>query len=129
VRIAGLDHVVLTVRDVATTVDFYERALGMRSFTFAGGTRTALAFGRQKINLHELGHEFLPNAREARPGSADICLLADMALDDVVDHLAAEGVEIEHGPAEADGAEGSLRSVWVRDPDGNLVEVATRPSE
>lgn len=122
--ISDLDHLVLTVRDLGATVSFYERVLGMRAFTFAGGTRTALAFGTQKINLHEYGHEHLPNAREARPGSADFCLLTDTPLDDVVAHLAELDIDIEHGPDAADGARGPLRSIWLRDPDGNLVELA-----
>lgn len=125
-RLERLDHVVLTVRDVGATVAFYERALGMRSFTFDGGTRTALAFGRQKLNLHELGREHLPNAREARPGSADLCLLTDTPIEEMVEHLRTQGVEIELGPTAADGAQAALRSVYVRDPDGNLIEVANR---
>jgi hydroxymethylpyrimidine/phosphomethylpyrimidine kinase len=126
VRIAGIDHVVLTVRDVGATTEFYERVLGMRAFTFADGTRTALAFAGQKLNLHQLGLEFLPNARDARPGSADFCLLTDTPLDEVVAQLRAHGIDIEHGPDGADGAEGPLKSVWIRDPDGNLVELANR---
>jgi catechol 2,3-dioxygenase-like lactoylglutathione lyase family enzyme len=123
-EITGLDHVVLTVRDIATTVDFYERAIGMRSFTFAGGARTALAFGEQKINLHELGAEILPNARAAGPGAADFCLLTATPLDAVVAHLEQLGVPVEQGPSRADGARTPLRSIWLRDPDGNLVELA-----
>jgi len=123
-RVAALDHIVLTVRDIAATVEFYERVLGLVPVTFANGTRTALAFGVQKINLHEQGHEFLPNARNARPGSADMCLLTKTPLHEVVAHLRARGVEIEHGPDAADGAQEPLRSLWIRDPDGNLVELA-----
>ncbi len=124
--VAGLDHLVLTVRDLGATIEFYERVLGMRAFTFADGTRSALAFAGQKLNLHELGREHLPNARDARPGSADFCLLTETPLDQVVARLRAHGVEIEHGPDRADGAEGPLNSVWIRDPDGNLVELANR---
>lgn len=123
-RVAQLDHVVLTVRDLEGTVAFYERVLGMRRVEFAGGTRIALAFGGQKLNLHEQGNEFLPNAREAGPGSADLCLLLETPLDDVLVHLKSQGVALEHGPDDADGATGPLRSVWIRDPDGNLVELA-----
>jgi len=123
-QIAALDHLVLTVRDIAATVDFYERAIGMRSFTFAGGTRTALAFGDQKINLHELGAEYLPNARAAGPGTADFCLLTPTPLDAVVAHLERMGIAVEQGPDRADGARAPLRSIWLRDPDGNLVELA-----
>lgn len=124
IALTGLDHLVLTVSDLRATVDFYERVLGMRAFTFAGGKRTALAFGEQKLNLHELGREHLPNAAVARPGTADFCLLTGTPLGEVVAHVAACGVELEHGPDAADGAQHPLCSVWFRDPDGNLVEVA-----
>jgi catechol 2,3-dioxygenase-like lactoylglutathione lyase family enzyme len=123
-KVLGLDHIVLTVHDIAATVRFYEEVVGMRAFTFADGGRTALAFGSQKINLHELGSEVLPNARAAAPGTADFCLLVDRSLEEVVDHLRDCGVVVEQGPAPADGATGPLRSVWFRDPDGNLVELA-----
>jgi hydroxymethylpyrimidine/phosphomethylpyrimidine kinase len=126
IAIAGIDHLVLTVGDLGATIEFYERVLGMRAFTFADGTRTALAFAGHKLNLHELGRELLPNARDARPGSADFCLLTETPPDQVVAQLRAHGVEIEHGPDRADGAEGPLKSVWIRDPDGNLVELANR---
>jgi hypothetical protein len=86
-EVSGLDHLVLTVRDVEVTVAFYERALGMRAFSFAGGRR-ALAFGDQKINLHPLGGEFLPNARAATPGSADVCFLTSVPIERVRDHSA-----------------------------------------
>jgi catechol 2,3-dioxygenase-like lactoylglutathione lyase family enzyme len=125
-RIARIDHFVLTVRDLGATTAFYERVLGMRAFTFAGGARTALSFGEHKINLHEAGREHLPNAREARPGSADVCFLTDTPMEQVLAHLAEQGVEVEHGPDAADGARFRLRSVWFRDPDGNLIEVANR---
>ena len=128
-RIADLDHFVLTVRDLDATVNFYERVLGMRAFTFADGTRKGLAFGRHKINLHQVGHEHLPNAREARPGSADLCFLTDTPLEDVIAHLAEMSVAVEYGPDAADGARGRLRSVWLRDPDGNLIELANRAAE
>lgn len=122
-EVSSLDHLVLTVRDVESTVSFYERILGMRGFSFAGG-RQGLAFGDQKINLHQLGAEHLPNAATATPGSADLCLLTPTPIDRVVEHLGAEGVTVELGPVRADGAQGELLSVYVRDPDGNLVEIA-----
>jgi catechol 2,3-dioxygenase-like lactoylglutathione lyase family enzyme len=124
-RVGRLDHVVLTVRDLDVTVAFYQ-VLGMRRVEFAGGTRVALAFGEQKLNLHQQGNEFLPNAREARPGSADLCLLVETPLGEVLAHLKRENVAIEYGPDDADGATGPLRSVWIRDPDGNLVELAEK---
>ena len=122
-RVLGLDHVVLTVRDVAATLSFYERALGMRPVTFGDGRR-ALAFGDQKINLHQAGREFEPKAKAPTPGAADICLRTDVPLDEVVAHLRSEGVAIELGPVAKTGARRPLRSIYVRDPDGNLVEIA-----
>jgi catechol 2,3-dioxygenase-like lactoylglutathione lyase family enzyme len=121
-RIAALDHLVLTVADIAATEAFYER-LGMRGETFGDGRR-ALRFGDQKINLHEAGAEFEPHALRPVPGSADLCFLVEDALDDVSRRLADAGVPIELGPVERTGAVGSIESLYVRDPDGNLVELA-----
>ena len=121
--ISGLDHLVLTVRDVATSVDFYRRALGMRPETFGQG-RTALHFGRQKINLHPAAGPFQPHARTPAPGSADLCFLADRPLADVIHHLRSEDVAIEEGPVRRTGAGGPILSIYIRDPDGNLVEIA-----
>ena len=117
-----IDHVVLTVFDLQRTCDFYERVLGMKVVTFGEG-RTALTFGRQKLNLHLAGSEFVPHARSPVPGSADFCLLTTVPLDDVVAHLNALGVAIVEGPVAKTGAVSPLRSVYVRDPDGNLVEI------
>jgi catechol 2,3-dioxygenase-like lactoylglutathione lyase family enzyme len=124
-RVASLDHLVLTVADIAATRDFYVRILGMKRVSFGEG-REALHFGRQKINLHRAGHEFEPKARHATPGSADICFLVDTPLEEVIAHLVSEGVAIELGPVEKTGAEGSLRSIYLRDPDGNLIELSNR---
>jgi catechol 2,3-dioxygenase-like lactoylglutathione lyase family enzyme len=123
-NIDRIDHVVMTVRDIDATCDFYTRVLDMRVVTFAGG-RKALAFGRQKINLHLAGREFEPKAAHPTPGSVDLCLIATGALDDVVAHLAACGVSIIEGPVAKTGATGPLRSVYFRDPDANLIEVST----
>lgn len=123
ISVASIDHVVLTVRDVEATVSFYERVLGMHGVEFAGGRR-ALAFGAQKLNLHELGSEHTPNARSAGTGTVDLCLLTTTSLAEVLDHLDAEGVEVEQGPSTADGAKGPLQSIWLRDPDGNLIELS-----
>lgn len=123
-EIDRIDHVVMTVRDLAATCDFYTRALGMRVVTFAGG-RKALAFGRQKINLHLAGREFEPKAAHPTPGSVDLCLIATGALDDVEKHLRACGVAIIEGPVAKTGAMGPIRSVYFRDPDANLIEVST----
>jgi catechol 2,3-dioxygenase-like lactoylglutathione lyase family enzyme len=123
-NIDRIDHVVMTVRDIDATCGFYTRVLGMRVVTFAGG-RKALAFGRQKINLHLAGREFEPKAAHPTPGSVDLCLIATGALDDVVAHLAACGVSIIEGPVAKTGAIGPLRSVYFRDADANLIEVST----
>jgi catechol 2,3-dioxygenase-like lactoylglutathione lyase family enzyme len=122
VRIHALDHLVLTVTDVEATVAFYER-LGMRRQMFGDG-RTALQFGAQKLNLHPAGGEIEPHARRPTPGSADLCFLVEGPLEDVVAELAAAGISIELGPVERAGARGPIRSVYVRDPDGNLVELS-----
>jgi len=120
--IASLDHLVLTVADLEATVAFYER-LGMRREAF-DGDRVALRFGRQKLNLHHAGREIEPYARQPTPGSADLCFLVARPIDAVVDELAAQGIEIELGPVERTGASTTLCSVYVRDPDGNLVELS-----
>ena len=122
-KIRSIDHVVLTVADVQRTLDFYERALGMTPVAFGEGRR-ALAFGDQKLNLHQAGREFEPKARVPTKGSADLCLLTDVPIAEVVAHLQRTGVPIEHGPVDKTGARRPLRSIYVRDPDGNLIEVA-----
>jgi catechol 2,3-dioxygenase-like lactoylglutathione lyase family enzyme len=124
VRIDRLDHLVLTVADLDATVAFYTRVLGMEAVTFGAG-RTALAFGRSKINLHRAGHEFEPKARRPTPGSADLCLIAVGPLDQVIEDLAAHGIPVEEGPVERTGATGPILSVYFRDPDQNLIEVST----
>ncbi|MGZ2382979.1 VOC family protein [Rhizobium leguminosarum] len=123
IRIDRLDHLVLTVADIAITCDFYSRTLGMSVETFAEG-RKALKFGGQKINLHEAGREFDPKAKHPTPGSGDLCFIAETQLADLIAHLEALGVAIEEGPVERIGATGRLRSVYFRDPDGNLLEVS-----
>lgn len=122
-KIDRIDHFVLTVRDLEATCAFYSRALGMEVVTFAGG-RKGLAFGRQKINLHVAGREFEPKAALATPGSADFCLVTEVPLEEAMAHLRACGVELIEGPVPKTGATGALRSVYFRDPDGNLVEVS-----
>ena len=124
VRIDRLDHLVLTVADIDATVEFYTRVLGMEAVTFGTG-RIALAFGRSKINLHRAGHEFEPKAFRPTPGSADLCLIADGALDQVIKDLAAHDVPVEEGPVERTGATGPILSVYFRDPNQNLIEVST----
>jgi catechol 2,3-dioxygenase-like lactoylglutathione lyase family enzyme len=122
-RLLRLDHLVLTVADIGVTVDFYQRVMGMRAITFGDGRR-ALRFGEQKINLHEVGREFDPRARRATPGSADLCFLVEEPVETLVSQLAGLGVPIEVGPVTRSGALGPIRSIYFRDPDGNLIEVA-----
>jgi catechol 2,3-dioxygenase-like lactoylglutathione lyase family enzyme len=122
-KVAALDHIVLTVESLEATVDFYTRVLGMSVRAFEGG-RLALKFGSQKINLHEAGQEFQPNARRALPGSADVCFVSEVALEDWLEHLVANGVDVIEGPIRRLGALGPMTSIYFRDPDGNLIEVA-----
>lgn len=121
--ISRLDHVVLTVADVEATVAFYERVLDMRRVEFGEG-RVALGFGDQKLNLHEVGREIDPKARHSTAGSADLCFVASVPLAQVEAALRREGVEIEAGPVARTGALGPMRSLYFRDPDGNLLEVS-----
>ena len=125
-RIDRIDHLVLTVRDVEATCAFYQRVLGMAPVTFSNGRR-ALAFGRQKINLHPAGREYVPHAQRPVPGSGDLCLIAAIPLDEAVTHLTACGVDILEGPVERTGALGAMRSVYFRDPDLNLIEISEYP--
>ncbi|MFI4928645.1 MAG: VOC family protein [Burkholderiales bacterium] len=120
-----LDHLVLTTIDAAACIDFYTRALGMRLETFAG-ERQALRFGNQKINIHRRGHEYEPKAHLPVPGALDLCFIADRPLDQVIERLRAEGVAIVEGPVPRTGATHKLRSVYVRDPDLNLIEISER---
>ena len=124
VKIDRLDHLVLTVRDIDKTCDFYSRVLGMEARAFGPDKRMALHFGRQKINLHRAGAEFDPKAANPSPGSADLCFIASVPLDTVIAQLRAAGVAIEEGPVERTGALGGMRSVYFRDPDRNLIEVS-----
>ncbi|HZZ94450.1 MAG TPA: VOC family protein [Usitatibacter sp.] len=121
-----IDHVVLTAHDVDRTIEFYSRVLGMEPVTFAGGRR-ALAFGRQKINLHQAGREYDPKALTPTPGSLDLCFITQTPLEEVASHLAAEGVAIAEGPVAKTGALGPMTSLYFRDPDGNLIEVSNYP--
>jgi catechol 2,3-dioxygenase-like lactoylglutathione lyase family enzyme len=121
-RIDRLDHLVLTVADLAATEDFYTRVLGMEPVTFGDGRR-ALAFGPHKINLHLAGQEFAPHAERPAPGTADLCLVVADPLMDVVEQLETAGVPIEAGPVSRTGALGRIVSVYVRDPDRNLIEL------
>ncbi len=121
--IKSLDHLVLTTRDADKCVDFYTRVLGMKLETFGHG-RTALRFGEQKINLHDKNTVTDGYAAHPTPGSLDICFLADRPLDEVIAQLRAAGIPIELGPVQRTGARFALRSVYVRDPDRNLIEIS-----
>lgn len=121
-RVEGLDHLVLTVASIERSCDFYVRVLGFERKTFAGG-RTALEFGGQKINLHEHGREFEPKAAAPTPGSGDLCFIVDdVAAAEA--RLRAEGVAIIEGPVPRTGARGAILSIYCRDPDNNLIELA-----
>jgi catechol 2,3-dioxygenase-like lactoylglutathione lyase family enzyme len=123
IRINRLDHFVLTVASIEATCDFYSRVLGMEVRTFAEG-RKSLHFGASKINLHQSGREFDPKAAKPTPGSADVCLIADTPMEQVVAHLRECGVSIIEGPVRRTDATGTIDSVYFRDPDGNLIEVS-----
>ena len=122
-HIDRLDHFVLTVADIGKTCDFYSRVLGMALVTF-GADRKALSFGSQKINLHLRGKEFEPKAKNPTPGSADLCFIASIDMNQVIAHLTQCNVVILEGPVRRTGATGPILSVYFRDPDGNLIEVS-----
>ena len=117
-----LDHLVLTVANIDATIDFYTEVLGMDVVKVDG--RKTLAFGIQRLNLHQRGHEFEPKAAHPTPGSADLCFLTTTSLETVVEYLIEQKVHIEAGPIERDGAIGKLRSIYLRDPDRNLIEIS-----
>lgn len=127
-KLDRIDHLVLTVRDVESSVEFYVKVLGMSAVTFGPGRR-AVCFGQQKINLHPLQQPIPPHARNPGTGSADLCLISQTSLVDVVAELQQKGVTIEAGPVPRTGALGTIQSVYFRDPDGNLIEVSNYLSE
>lgn len=122
--INSIDHFVLTVASIDATVAFYRDALGFGVEVFGPENRTALTFGAQKINLHEVGKEFVPRARIATAGAGDFCLLAATPVAEIAAHLQSLGIAIEEGPVPKTGATGPITSIYFRDPDGNLVEVS-----
>jgi catechol 2,3-dioxygenase-like lactoylglutathione lyase family enzyme len=122
-NISGIDHIVLTVRDIDATVIFYESVMGMIREEFGEG-RIALKFGNQKLNLHEYGSEFEPKAALATPGSEDLCFVTETDLEEAISHVKNHGVAVIEGPVMRTGAVGTIRSFYFRDPDGNLIEVA-----
>ncbi len=126
-KVDALDHLVLTVLDIDITIAFYRDVLGMRAEVFQppdGPRRRALEFGTQKINLHQKGAEFEPKAGTPTPGSADLCFLSQTPLKDWQLHFAALGVPVEQGPVMRTGATGAIISLYLRDPDGNLIELS-----
>jgi catechol 2,3-dioxygenase-like lactoylglutathione lyase family enzyme len=122
-RVEALDHLVLTVADVEASAIFYGRVLGMQKVIFGAG-RVALQFGRQKINLHPADAPLQPHALRPTAGSADLCFVSDVGLTDWIRHLSACDVALEAGPIERTGALGPMTSIYFRDPDGNLIEIA-----
>jgi catechol 2,3-dioxygenase-like lactoylglutathione lyase family enzyme len=123
--IASLDHLVLTTARLDDCIWFYTEVLGMKVETFGTG-RIALKFGHQKINIHQSGKEFEPRARIPTPGALDLCFIADGPLDEVIRHLEQHQIKIELGPVPRIGAEFPLRSIYIRDPDLNLIEISER---
>ena len=122
-KISHLDHLVLTVADIATRCQFYQSALNFEVITFAEN-RKALLFGSQKINLHEAGKEFEPKALHPTAGSADLCFIAETPIDEVMAHLHVQNISIVEGPLERTGATGKILSIYLRDPDQNLIEIS-----
>ncbi len=122
-NINRLDHLVLTVKNIDITVQFYISVLGMEQEVFGAG-RVALKYGNQKINLHQVGKEFEPKADKPTSGSADLCFITDVPLDDAMNHVRSQGVEIIEGPVKRTGATGQINSFYFRDPNLNLIEVS-----
>ena len=123
-HIDRLDHLVLTVRDLDATVQFYTNVLGMHVITFGADKRKALTFGAQKINLHVAGREFEPKAHHPTPGSADLCFITATPLAELLTHFARHQITMEEGPVRRTGATGPLESIYIRDPDANLIEIS-----
>lgn len=118
-----LDHLVLTVASIEQSCEFYQRVLGFEVVTFRGD-RKALCFGQQKINLHQVGKEFEPKAEKPTAGSADLCFIAATPLEEIIAELHQHGVSIEEGPIQRTGATGAIMSVYIRDPNQNLIEIS-----
>ena len=128
IKISHLDHLVLTVKDIDKTVDFYTKVLGMKKKIFKS-SRIALKFGNQKINLHKLGAEFEPKAFNVKDGSADLCFIINTTLNEAKNHIESLGVKIEEGIVSRTGAMGEIESIYLRDPDKNLIELSNYKSK
>ncbi len=122
-KIQQLDHLVLTVNNIKGSIDFYTQILGMQLVEF-GDNRKALKFGSQKINLHEMGKEFKPHAYTPTCGSADLCFIVKTKLETVEKELIKNKIEIEQGPIKRTGSTGPILSLYIRDPDNNLIELS-----
>ena len=123
-RIKKLDHLVLTVNSLEASIDFYTSVLGMDLIRYGEG-RLALGFGEQKINLHEAEHEFEPKAAHPLPGSGDLCFITDSSVDRMIKDMKQHLIPIEAGPVARTGAQGPMMSIYIRDPDGNLIELSS----
>ena len=127
-EISSIDHIVMTVADMSKTIDFYCSVLGTTMVEFvppAGGpARKSLHFGKQKINLHDAASPYVPHAKAPQAGSIDLCFISTQSLDDWQRHLANHDVSVEEGPVRKTGANGALMSLYIRDPDGNLIEIS-----
>ena len=128
IKILRLDHLVLTVRDIQKTCSFYNELLGMEAIVFGNG-RKALKFGNQKINLHEYGKKIEPKALNPTPGSGDLCFIVDDPVDKIAEDLEQKGINIIIGPVKRTGAAGTIVSVYLRDPDENLIELSNYLNE
>jgi catechol 2,3-dioxygenase-like lactoylglutathione lyase family enzyme len=122
-KVNRIDHLVLTVKDIERSVQFYCSVMGMEELRFGEG-RVALCFGQQKINLHQLGKEFEPKAARVKEGSADVCFIIDTPVRQAMTELIEQGVDVLEGPVARTGACGPILSVYFRDPDGNLIEIS-----
>jgi len=123
VKISKLDHLVITTANPEILIQFYTRVLDLELETFADGQK-ALKFGKQKINLHEAGAEIRPHAKHPTPGAADLCFITQTPIAQVLNHLASCNIEVIAGPVTRSGASGTLLSIYIMDPDGNLIELA-----
>ncbi|MGD8522006.1 MAG: VOC family protein [Desulfobacterales bacterium] len=123
-KIKHIDHLVLTVKDIHASCRFYTTVLGMEEVSFGQG-RKAVVFGDQKINFHQYGQELEPKALHPTRGSGDLCLITDDSISDAIGQIQSSGIEIIEGPVARTGAKGPMTSIYIRDPDENLIEIAT----